>query len=261
MSRAPAPTEPDRLHRFVCQKNAGNITQTKTHNHNGVRCGTQYQRQAIDSSHSHDTSSADRDMSQNDPNLDRGSTDHDREEEHEIKHFSLDRRGECLDVFITFQVSGFISRPYYEEILQQQNREDPNEHLEITAMMIQPATNESSKTTEEGASSSVIEPKPKHGRLQYGRGNLVQQVTRHVDAYLKHQGVSDAMMPRIKDTVPPSLLWIKAIRVSVVRTLSSHNDNHMLDFEQDDISPATIDPGTHNTLKNLWAQRICIEDT
>jgi hypothetical protein len=89
---------------------------------------------------------------------------------------------------MTYQVSGFKSRPSHEEILEQQDREDPNEYLEITAMMIQPATNESSNTTDEGLSLSAVEAKPKHGRLQYGRGTLVQQVTRHVDAYLKHKG-------------------------------------------------------------------------
>ncbi len=47
----------------------------------------------------------------------------------------------------------------------------------------------------------------------------------------------------------------------MVRILSSHDDNHVLNFEQDDIPPATIDPGTRNTLTNLWAQRISIEDT
>jgi hypothetical protein len=91
---------------------------------------------------------------------------------------------------MTYQVSGFKSRTSYEEILEQQDREDPNEHLEITEMMIQPATNESesSNTTEESSSSSAVEPQPKHGRLQYGRGILTQ----YVDAYLKLQGVSDA---------------------------------------------------------------------
>jgi hypothetical protein len=68
-----------------------------------------------------------------------------------------------------------------------------------------------------------------------------------MDAYLKHQGVSDAMMPRMMDTIPPSL-WFKAIRATVVQILSSHEDNHVLDFEQEDISPATTDPAIHNNL-------------
>jgi hypothetical protein len=52
-------------------------------------------------------------------------------------------------MILSYQVSGFKSRPSYEEILEQQDQEDPDEQIEITAMMIQPATNESSNTTEE----------------------------------------------------------------------------------------------------------------
>jgi hypothetical protein len=71
---------------------------------------------------------------------------------------------------MTYQVSGFKSRPSYEEILeQQQEREDSDEQIETTAMMVQPATNESSNTTDEGSSSSAVEPQPKHGRPQYLR--------------------------------------------------------------------------------------------
>jgi hypothetical protein len=116
--------------------------------------------------------------------------------------------------------------------------------------MIQPATNESSNTTEEGSSSSAVEPQPKHGRPQYDRGTLVQQVTQHVDAYMKHQGVPDARRSRMMNTAPPSL-WFKVIRATVLRILSSHDDNYVLDFEQDDIPPAMIDPDTHNTLTHL----------
>ena len=135
---------------------------------------------AIDNSNSHDNSAAEKDMSQDDPDPDPDPAfTNECGEEHEIKHFSLDTRGDCLDNFMTYQVSGFKSRPSYEEILEQQDQEDPDEQIEITAMMIQPATNESSNTTEEGSSSSAVEPQPKHGRLQYGRGTLVQQVTRH----------------------------------------------------------------------------------
>ncbi len=122
------------------------------------------------------------------------STD-EREEEHEIKKNSLDKRGDCIDNFMTYNVSGFKHRPSYEEILQQQD--NSSEQLETTAMMIQSAINESSNTTEEGSSSSAVESQPKHGR-----GSLVQQVARRVDAYMKYSGVSDAMMPRIVDTIP-----------------------------------------------------------
>jgi hypothetical protein len=67
---------------------------------------------------------------------------------------------------------GSKSRPSFDEILEQQEREDSDEHLEVTAMMIQPATNETINTTEEGSSSRVVKPQPKHGRLQFGRGTL-----------------------------------------------------------------------------------------
>ncbi len=60
------------------------------------------------------------------------------------------------------------------------------------------------------------------------------------------------------NTAPPSL-WFKAIRATVVRILSSHEDEHVLDFEQDDIPTTTIDPDTHNTLTNLWSKRISTE--
>jgi hypothetical protein len=49
------------------------------------------------------------------------SASDEREEEHEIKHFSLDKRGDCLDNFITYNIAGFKHRPSYEEILQQQD--------------------------------------------------------------------------------------------------------------------------------------------
>jgi hypothetical protein len=53
----------------------------------------------------------------------------------------------CIDNYITYNIAGFKHRPSYEEILQQQD--DSSEQLEITAMMIQSATNESSNTTED----------------------------------------------------------------------------------------------------------------
>ena len=51
-------------------------------------------------------------------------------------------------------------------------------------MMIQSATNESSNKIEEGTSSSEVESQPKHGR-----GSLVQQVARRVEAYMRFSGV------------------------------------------------------------------------
>jgi hypothetical protein len=86
-------------------------------------------------------------QSNSDPDLE--STD-EREEEHENKRFFLDKRGDCIDNFMTYNIVGFKLRPSYEEILQQQD--DSSEQLEITAMMIQSATNESSNTVEEGTS-------------------------------------------------------------------------------------------------------------
>jgi hypothetical protein len=71
-----------------------------------------------------------------------------------------------------------------------------------------------------------------------------------MDAYMKHQGVSDEKIRRMMNTVPPSL-WFKNIRATVVRILSGQKDEHILDFEQDDIPTATTDPDTHNILTHL----------
>ena len=69
MSLAPAPPEPNGLHRFVRQKNDGDITQTMTHHHKeGAALNTNLH--AIDNSHSHDNSAAENDMSQDDPDPD-----------------------------------------------------------------------------------------------------------------------------------------------------------------------------------------------
>jgi hypothetical protein len=72
-------------------------------------------------------------MSQSNSDPDPESTD-EREEEHKIKHFLLDKRGDCIDNFMTYNVSGFTHRPSYEKILPQQD--DSSEQLEITAIMI-----------------------------------------------------------------------------------------------------------------------------
>jgi hypothetical protein len=68
--------------------------------------------------------------------------------------------------------------------------------------------------------------------------------------------VSDAMMPRIMDTIPPSL-WFRAIRATVTHIASSHT---LLDFLQEYIPPATTDLNDHNALTNSWAQNIFTED-
>jgi hypothetical protein len=121
-------------------------------------------------------------------------------------------------------------------------------------MVIQSATNECSNTTEEGSSSSEVESQPIHGR-----GSLVQQVARRMESYMRYSGVSDAMMPRIMDTIPPSL-WFRAIRATVAHITSSHPDNHVLNFMQEEIPPATTDLNDHNALTNLWAQRVFTEE-
>jgi hypothetical protein len=175
-----------------------------------------------------------------------------REEEHEIKHFALDSRDDCIDNFITYNIAGFKHRPSYEEILEQQD--NSSESLEITAMMIQPATNEISNTTEDGSSSSEVQPQLKHGR-----GSLVQQVAKRVEAYMRYSGVSDAVMPRIMDTLPPNL-WFRAIRATVAHITSTHEDIHVMDFMQEDIPPATTDLKDHNALTNLWAQKVFTEE-
>jgi hypothetical protein len=46
----------------------------------------------------------------------------------------------------------------------------------------------------------------------------------------------------------------------VAHITSSHPDNHVLDFMQEDISPATTDLNDHNALTNLWAQKIFTEE-
>jgi hypothetical protein len=153
---------------------------------------------------------------------------------------------------MTCNVSGFKHRPSYEEILQQQD--NSNEQFEITAMMIQSARNESSNTTEEGLSSSAVESQPKHSR-----GSLVQQVARRVDAHLRRSGVSDAMMPRLMDTIPLSL-WFRAIRATVAHITSSHAGSHVFEFLQENIPPAKTDLNDHNALANLWAQKIFTEE-
>ncbi len=73
-------------------------------------------------------------MSQSNSVTDPESTD-EREEEYDIKLFSFDKRGDCIDNFMTYNIAGFKHRPSYEEILEQQD--DSSEQLEITAMMIQ----------------------------------------------------------------------------------------------------------------------------
>jgi hypothetical protein len=127
----PAPPEPRVQQQFVRRKNTGSSAQTTTHHHgDGAAFNTNLH--AINNSQGHDSSASERIMSQSNSDLDPKSTD-EREEEHEIKHFALDKRGDCIDNFITYTTAGFKPRPSYEEILQHQD--DSSEQLEITAMI------------------------------------------------------------------------------------------------------------------------------
>jgi hypothetical protein len=113
--------------------------QTTTHYHD-YSAAFNTNLHAIDNSQLHANAASERTMSQSNSDPDPESLD-EREEEHEINHFSLDQRGDCLDNFMTYNIAGFKHRPSYEEILQQQD--DSSEQLEIIAMMIQSATNKS----------------------------------------------------------------------------------------------------------------------
>jgi hypothetical protein len=215
---------------------SGSSRPTTTHQpDDGAAFNTNFH--AVNNSQPHANVVSERIMSQNNSDTDPESTD-EREEEHDIKHFSLDKRGDCIDNFMTYTTS---------------RDSNSSEQLEITAMMIQ-STTQSSNTSEEGTSSSAVESTPIHGR-----GSLVQQVARRVESYMRFSGVSDAIMPRIMDTIPPSL-WFRAIRATVAHITSSEPPNHVLDFMQKDIPPATTDPNDHNALTNLWAQRIFTEE-
>ncbi len=47
---------------------------------------------------------------------------------------------------------------------------------------------------------------------------------------------------------------------TVAHITSSDPVNHVLDFMEEDIPPATTDLNDHNALTNLWAQRIFTEE-
>ncbi len=107
-----APPEPRGQRQFVRQENPGSSTQSTTHHHgDGAAFNTNLH--AIDNSQLHDSSASERIMSQSNSDPDPESTDK-RDEEHEIKIFSLDKRGDCLDNFITCNIAGFKHRPSYE---------------------------------------------------------------------------------------------------------------------------------------------------
>jgi hypothetical protein len=83
--------------------------QTTTHHHgDGAAFNTNFH--AINNSQLHDNAASERTMSQSNSDPDPESTD-EREEDHEIKHFSLDKRGDCIYNFMTYNISGFKHRP------------------------------------------------------------------------------------------------------------------------------------------------------
>ncbi len=67
---------------------------------------------AIDNSHVHDNSAAERNMSQGNSDPDPESND-EREEEHEIKNFSLDKRDDWIDNFMTYMRTLANTTGYY----------------------------------------------------------------------------------------------------------------------------------------------------
>ena len=64
---------------------------------------------AVNNSQPHANVASERIMSQSNSDIDPESTD-EREEEHDIKHFSLDKRGDCIDNFMTYNIAGFKHR-------------------------------------------------------------------------------------------------------------------------------------------------------
>ncbi len=125
--------------------------------------------------------------------------------------------------------------------------EENHELIQIDAMMIQPTISESS--TKEATSNSL----PDHSRL-----SLVTRVSRHVDNFLRKQGASDVQIPTLCQHITPSL-WFKAIRATMMNMLIREPDNIL--FREDDISPISADPETYSALRNLWTQRLHIEET
>jgi hypothetical protein len=179
------------------------------------------------------------------------------------KHHNSDTRGDCLDDFITYHIAPTLKiRPSYEDCLRENAVEDEliqieemnlrddeegDKLIQIDAMMIQPSTSESSSET------AVSHAPPEHSRL-----SLVTRVSRHVDNFLRKQGASDLQMPTLCQNIRPSL-WFKAIRATIMNMLIRESDNIL--FREDDIPPFSADPEAHSALRDLWTQRLHIEET
>ena len=206
------------------------------------------------------------------------------------RHSHTKNRDDCIDDFITYQVTPALKeRPTYEECLHDQNEDDP---LQLNAAMIQPTTEpekeeaqpEIQTTTETTPkievqqhanpvgtwllastaanrnaeimeSSSSLTPREETKRL-----SLVCQVSRHIDEFLRQQGASDLMMPWLCQTISPNV-WFRSIRATIANILTIAPESDVLQFQKDDIPPETLDATTHSTLMNLWTQRIHIEET
>jgi hypothetical protein len=131
-------------------------------------------------------------------------------------------------------------------------RDDEEEEklTQIDAMMIQPSISESS------SEAAISHSLPEHSRL-----SLVTRVSRHVDNFLRKQGASDLQISTLCQTITPSL-WFKAIRATIMNMLIREPDNIL--FREDDIlvvPPISADPETHSALRDLWTQRLHIEET
>ena len=113
----PAPPEPRVQQHRPSQMPSGSSMPTTTHHpDDGAAFNTNFH--SVNNSPPHANVASERIMSQNNSDTDPESTD-EREEEHDIKHFSLEKRGDCIDNFMTYNIAGFKHRPSYEEILEQ----------------------------------------------------------------------------------------------------------------------------------------------
>ena len=209
------------------------------------------------------------------------------------QHSHTRNRDDCIDDFITYNVTPALQRrPTYEECLHEQNEDDP---LQLNAAMIQPTIRELEKeeaqpenqtqstseiipkvevqphpnsigtwllastpdnrNAEIMGSSSVLTPREETKRL-----SLVHQVSRHIDAFLRHQGASDLMMPWLCQTISPNT-WFRSIRATISNILTIAPESDVLQFQNYDIPPETLDAITHSTLTDLWTQRTHIEET
>ena len=206
------------------------------------------------------------------------------------RHSRTKNRDDCINDFITYQVTPALKeRPTYEECLHDQNEDDP---LQLNAAMIQPTTEpEKEEAQPEIQTTTEITPKievQQHAnpvgtwllastaanrnaeimessssltpREETKRLSLVCQVSRHIDEFLRQQGASDLMMPWLCQTISPNT-WFRSIRATISNILTIAPESDVLQFQNYDIPPETLDAITHSTLTDLWTQRIHIEET